>query len=772
MSQRNLKIAILLLLSRMVWAAPAPLTTLSAIRALSNEEASQQLPVAFEGTVTYYRSIEHTLFLQDGDAAIYVNAPPDIQLRPGDRVLVLGRTRDSFRPFVLADSISVKEHTALPKALPATFGEMISAQTDCRLVSVRAQLRSADYARYMQYSSLQLLTESGYIKATVDGEDSGAAEAMLDAEVEITGVASEEFDSKMQVTGILLHVQSLADIKVLKPATGSPWTLPVTPMDRVLSVYHVQDATPRVRVHGTITYFEHGSAVILQDGAKSIWIQTETQGPLKIGNDADATGFPVTHNGFLELAHGEIRDNHKRAPVSPLLATWDMLTPRGNVSPGHHYDLVSIEGTVVTQVHEAAQDEYVLSTGGRQFSAIYRHLNYPPDYQKEVPIGSKVLVTGVCILENANPFIPETPFNILLRTPDDIVIMALPSKLTIGNLVRVMGGLFLLMLGVTIWGAMLKRKVSRQTAILAAHAEAEAVRERRLTQIESRRSAILEEINANAPLAGILEEIAHMASFCLDDAPCWCEVQDGARLGHWPPESAPVRIARIDIPGRAGSSVGTLFAAMRENSVPSVGEHESLVMAARLATLAIDTHRLYSDLLHRSEFDLLTDTHNRFSLNRHLNICIAEARNMAGVFGLIYIDLDEFKQINDVHGHRVGDLFLQEVADRLKKLLRSRDMVARLGGDEFALLLPVLHSRADVVEVAQRVERCFEQPLQIDGLILYAAASTGIALYPEDGTTRDALLHAADEAMYVNKNKRRRARGLAPLSGSDKRPRA
>jgi diguanylate cyclase (GGDEF)-like protein len=178
-------------------------------------------------------------------------------------------------------------------------------------------------------------------------------------------------------------------------------------------------------------------------------------------------------------------------------------------------------------------------------------------------------------------------------------------------------------------------------------------------------------------------------------------------------------------------------------------------MAAGLATLAIETRRLLSDLLHRSEFDLLTDIHNRFSLERELSAWIEDARQSAGIFGLIYIDLDEFKQVNDLYGHHVGDLYLQEVAERMKLQLRSHDLLARLGGDEFAVLLPKVRNRTGVVEIAQRLERCFDEPFVLAGPTLQGSASFGIALYPEDGATRDSLLSAADTAMYAAKNRKR-----------------
>ena len=160
--------------------------------------------------------------------------------------------------------------------------------------------------------------------------------------------------------------------------------------------------------------------------------------------------------------------------------------------------------------------------------------------------------------------------------------------------------------------------------------------------------------------------------------------------------------------------------------------------------MAIETRHLYTDLVRRSEFDLLTDIHNRFSLEGYLKGQIEEARQNATIFGLVYIDLNDFKQVNDGYGHHFGDLYLQEVASRMKHQLRGADMLARLGGDEFAVLLPKVRNRAEVEEIAHRLERSLDEPFAAEGYVVHGSASIGIALYPEDGSTKDSLLSAAD----------------------------
>jgi diguanylate cyclase (GGDEF)-like protein len=729
------------------WAAgPATLKSLRAIHALSNVEASQSIPVSFEATVTYFRWYERTLFVQDGDVAIYVAATANVRLVPGDRVLVRGTTHESFRPYVQASSITVLRHLGLPKQLPASFDELIRAQVDCRLVTVHAVVLAADsvLSSDVRSSRLQMLADGGNIDAVVDSNDRKVLDDLVDAEVEVTGTASGRFDGKMQETGILLHVSSFDDVRVLQRGSASPWSLPVTPMDEILKGYHVKNLTRRVRVDGTITYYQPGSAVVLQSGAKSLWLTTQARIPLQIGDQADATGLPDVRNGFLNLTHSEIRSDHLQTPIRPQSMTWSQLSSSHNI-----FDLVSIEGELVMEAREAAQDEYVLVSDGQPFSAIIQHptaisLTPPPlPPMKQIPLGSRVRVAGICIPEDSNPFNPKVPFNILMRSFDDIAVVARPPLLNIRNLILLVGLLliFLFAAGIRAW--VKERKIRQQNASAA--------------YTERLRSRILEDISGSRPLAEIIEQITELVSFRLQGAVCWCQIVDGALLGNCPRELISFRTVHALLPARSGPPLGIIYAAFDPLTKPRAIEFEALSTAAAQAALAIETRRLYSDLQHRTEFDHLTEIHNRFSLERYLDTQIEEARQRAGVFGLIYIDIDKFKHVNDLYGHHIGDLYLHEATLRMKEQLRSHDMLARLGGDEFAALVPMVHSHAEVEEIARRLGNAFDDPFNLEEYVLRGSASVGIAVYPESGTTREGLLIAADSAMYEAKQTRKQS---------------
>ena len=151
------------------------------------------------------------------------------------------------------------------------------------------------------------------------------------------------------------------------------------------------------------------------------------------------------------------------------------------------------------------------------------------------------------------------------------------------------------------------------------------------------------------------------------------------------------RAVRRGIYSGAGERLGSLVVSGVEAYQEQAGE--ALEMGASLAALAIDNRRLYETLIHRSQYDQLTNAANRFLLESRLDEALAHARRSQTHFALVYIDLDQFKQVNDFYGHRVGDLYLQQVAERFSEKLRGMDTLARVGGDEFIALIPVVRSR-------------------------------------------------------------------------------
>lgn len=163
-------------------------------------------------------------------------------------------------------------------------------------------------------------------------------------------------------------------------------------------------------------------------------------------------------------------------------------------------------------------------------------------------------------------------------------------------------------------------------------------------------------------------------------------------------------------------------------------------------------------LEHQATHDTLTGLANRALFYRRLEEAIQHASEEKFALAVMYLDLDDFKQINDLHGHAIGDALLLTVARRLHQVVRKSDTSARLGGDEFALLFVGIEPADSCAVLCEKVEREISQPVYCDGISLTPACSIGYAIYPRDGGKLDDLLNAADARMYEAKRARKLAR--------------
>jgi diguanylate cyclase (GGDEF)-like protein len=171
-------------------------------------------------------------------------------------------------------------------------------------------------------------------------------------------------------------------------------------------------------------------------------------------------------------------------------------------------------------------------------------------------------------------------------------------------------------------------------------------------------------------------------------------------------------------------------------------------------------------LVHRAEHDSLTDLPNRGLFMDRLRSGIARAKRNNQPLALLFVDLNEFKPINDQYGHQTGDRLLRVVAQRLIAAVREVDTVARVGGDEFAVILEAISDAEDAAAVAVKIAECIGEPFSIGNHTLRIGASTGIAIYPGDGDGVSSLLQHADAQMYRVKRAGGPLAGAIPVSGS------
>ena len=313
--------------------------------------------------------------------------------------------------------------------------------------------------------------------------------------------------------------------------------------------------------------------------------------------------------------------------------------------------------------------------------------------------------------------------------------------------------------------------------------EAELIRARELADARSR---VLEKINHREPLGDVLGAVSALLRQQFPGSDCYIHLSVGrdyleliAESSSSPDFAKRLSLVAIDARGEIcaraaadlrrtvdhephpayswpvlnanGQILGTVSIYPREKALGD-SCREVLDITAQLVALAINNHHLYDGLTHRSRHDSLTGLPNRVFLDEHLASIARSAAASSGKFAIAYIDLDEFKKVNDIYGHTIGDTFLEIAVSRFRSVLRQEDVLARIGGDEFIAVLAGIEDRSKAVHFGRRLLDSLNDPFAIsDVLRLPCTASIGIAMFPDDASSIDELKHCADESMYVAK---------------------
>jgi diguanylate cyclase (GGDEF)-like protein/PAS domain S-box-containing protein len=203
---------------------------------------------------------------------------------------------------------------------------------------------------------------------------------------------------------------------------------------------------------------------------------------------------------------------------------------------------------------------------------------------------------------------------------------------------------------------------------------------------------------------------------------------------------------------------------------PIVDARGDVIAAAEIGRDITARKRADQRVAYLAYHDDLTGLPNRLMFGEHLDLALARAQRHGREVAVLYIDLDDFKQVNDTYGHEAGDQLLRQIARRLERATRATDLVARHGGDEFIVLVADLPAGQDPAAreiahtIAAHVEQALAAPAVLNGATITAGGSVGIAVYPEDATTSDALLRRADAAMYQSKELSQAAIGVSGVA--------
>ncbi|NDU87005.1 MAG: EAL domain-containing protein [Ferrovum sp.] len=232
------------------------------------------------------------------------------------------------------------------------------------------------------------------------------------------------------------------------------------------------------------------------------------------------------------------------------------------------------------------------------------------------------------------------------------------------------------------------------------------------------------------------------------------------RSSGFPPGHPPMTTLLAVPISHLGHIYGRIYLTDKVDGTPFTTNDESLTLNfANTLSLVLDKAREIKQIRHQQQqldymahFDALTELPNRGLLSDRITQAMAQAQRQQHKAAALFIDLDNFKHVNDSLGHAIGDRLLQAVSRRMLQVLREGDTLARLGGDEFVILLPIINEEQDAATVAQKVLSALEPSFDLETHEVYASASIGISVFPTDAPNMDALLAHADTAMYHAKS--------------------
>lgn len=694
------------------------------------------------GTITYYDPADGIMFFQDGSGGVYVNTDKDYPVRSGDLVTLDGSPSASFRTEIANDpQIRVIGPGEKFQTTRYTYKDLVAGLGDCKLVSVRGTVRAADLEQHPNVKTpsmhLDIAMRDGEVQVYVHPSSAFRPESFLDATVEVTGVAGGAFDAKEQLTGVILYVADLPSIRILHKPDISTRQLPLTAIDDVFQSLSSTDTSRPVRVRGAVTYYKQGEASVLESNGKSIYVQTRGTVDVSVGDVVDAVGFASDREYAPSLREASLVKTGGRQQIAPQPLTY------AEASSGRYSDnLISISGKLVSQLRDGDSYTVVIDVDGHLVNGHLEQQGPLEQYQ----LGSRLQLSGICRIVPFGPWRAAYLSHIEMRDASDLRLISKPSWYTVKHSLELLGALIVIAMAIAIRAAVLKRRVENQTAWIS-----------RSMVVARERSKILELISSNRMLDELLTEICKSAMELLPGSECTYALQiDGGLAEGEIKQLAAVSdrnpLFEIPLTDAAGEVLGKIVVTPCDNYAPVLDREEIYELLSELAALAIRQSLLYRGLVHHSNHDPLTELPNRRLCENRLISALKEAQLSGGQLGVIYIDINRFKYVNDKHGHKAGDLYLQQISARLKSQIRSIDMLARIGGDEFMVIAPFAEGIDRTYALTARLQSCFDEPFDLEGIRIDGSASFGFARYPEHGATTEELTRHADREMYISKH--------------------
>ena len=738
-----------LLASPMAFAQPSSPTGLRSVGAIRHlkQPISPGAPLHIRGVATYYDTVAPNLFVQDSTGGIWVDlrgvkaTPPS----PGDVLDLRGSVGAGFTPYVANPSWTVVGKSPFPKPVHLTYDDAATGAWDSQWVQLEGVVRSFVQQAEGDVLVIDVATPTGPFKVRVPGYRDPFPMDLVDAKVRFTGVSGTAFNSRNQLVSFHLMMPSLKNLEVLEPAPSDLFAVPTTGIGDIRRFSADLTDQREVKVLGTVTAIFPRQGIFLTDGTGGVYAESQDGTPISEGDQVEVIGFPAAGSFSPVLKSARIRPTRHHTPTSTVAVT-------GKAALKGSYDaqLIKIEATLkYVRDHLNRNVLVVESLDHVTFEATFAR---QPSQPIDVEPGSRLALTGICTVradENGNPL----DFELILRTPADIQVLAAPPWLTTQRAAFVVSGLIFATITGIAWVFILRRRVRKQTEVITWKLKNEMALEEKYRSIFERNLTGLFVASETGEILDCNDACAQILGFksrqhLLDQRERAEEIIRKLHSNSSDVSSTVSTEEKFETPDGTEAWVLCSIRAAQQ------GETGEQVFEGSLVDIT-ERKRAEEQIQNLAFFDPLTSLPNRTLAKDRLTQILAGAKRRRERVGLLYLDIDSFKIINDCLGHSVGDELLQQIAQRLRISAREEDTIARLGGDEFLIALGPIDSYSDVALVAERVARDLNPPFNLHGHSLTVTSSIGISIFPDHGENAEALIKNADAAMYASKNRGR-----------------
>jgi diguanylate cyclase (GGDEF)-like protein/PAS domain S-box-containing protein len=728
------------------------LRTVYEIQRLSKFQAGQSFPVDLQGVVTYFDPTWKIVFVQDSTGPVFLsipagnttNYPAYSRVRLQAVAVVGNHAWNLTKPVVHLIGPGVA-----PKAPVYSISDLNASVSVSSFVTTEGVLRPCD--QKMDRICYRIFDGRSMAWVIIPQPVSPASQSLIGMTVRLKGACGMHPDASGKLAGAQLYVNGLDAIEKTDNTPIQSFASPAMP----IADLHLADAEERlvhpVHIRGTVTWTSTQQAM-LQDASGSTSIKTLDVNNLHLGDMVDVVGFP---------GEGELTP----VVLSDAIARMTQNSPIGYIAPRDvtaqeiarrslYGFRVRLRARLIGHDDRAGENIYYFSAGKERFSG-----RMPTSNTAQItglPNGSYVELTGVAAMRRTNVKQPES-FQLLMESPSDIALDR-NGWFSIEHLLMVASALGLVVCAVLIWVTMLRRTVRKQTEIIRSAMESELQLASQYQRLFERNLAPVFRWHPDGSFVDFNMAFVHLLGMS--------EREQMAACNYWEFEDDPEKREELRASLLKKETQSNRDASLRR--VDGVQIHLLMNISpvetpkgTIYETTAIDI----SDLQHRqtelqkardaavveSLSDPLTGLPNRRMVTENLTLLMHQLNKDGGLIGLLFIDLDGFKTVNDNFGHSAGDLLLIEVAERLRARVRQNDVVARLGGDEFLVILKEIRAREEAARVAAVLLQALSIPLLAEGNSLAVSASIGISVYPETASDAEELIRQADCAMYAAK---------------------